>query len=719
MTRRTRIAISVLLAGIALRIALPFGIQAILERQASAALGRPVVVENVSLTLSRGAASLEGIRVGTEDSPILRCSRVSANLDVLGVLLGKIGLESLEIVNPEIVVRLLSDGTLEPLILATQPPAIDETDEVPAEATSTPSVEDEADAAEEGSALPLHVDQLMLENLSILLVPSGGAKGNPAELGLGRLTLRDFSIGDGKLDFGSIGLESPRVKVRRDIVIAPASEPETRPETEPAEERQTSGTGLDVSGTDFTIDDAKFVIQAGEEELTFVVDLSVREVDFGPGERFPVRLRVERESGWLEFNGEAGVQPVALQGNLALEGVSLVSVLHVANPEIAARIEKGILGGKLAIDAGIEESGVRVAVHGGLSVDDLALDAEGRHLTVASTRVRVNDLQASPRKSGELGIRADLASIEIDGLGFRDDTVDPVAIVELRELRVKADAPRWPERDLAVDIEFRGLGEFEGTANSRLVSGNGPSELEISALPLGPLSGYAREGGFLLKAGQASLDGKVESEGTRHSAKLDLALDGLEIETIDAGVFEELFGMSPDLALAVLKDPTGGVRLPLHFDVDTESGETGIAFAQLMAGALRQAITGILTTPLKGLGFVARGVVGERGEMQMEPIRFEPGSDDWNDGEEDYVAALARSLVARPGIAARITGRATEDEARRPERLAEKRAKVVLRALTKAGVDAVALEVGPVAIGESGVLVEFVARPQNGTSSQE
>lgn len=543
-----------------------------------------------------------------------------------------------------------------------------------------------------------------MEALSIVLVPADQADATPSELSLGRVALGDFSIVDGQVDFGSIGIDRPRVSFPRDLEIAPAPQ-----DAAPSEAPPTSGGGLSVSGNDFTIEDARFVIAVAGEEVELDLDASLRNVKTGPGETFPVKLRIGREKGWLELDGDVGVQPPTLRGKLTLEGVSLINALVLADPDAAARVQKGTLGGELALDVGLEEDGVRLALDGGLSLDGLELEAEGRQVTAGAARLEVADLGVRPAAGGSSAVTAERVTLEFDGFGFQDASVDPTAIVELLEIRMKAGDVRWPEKDLAFDVSFRGFGEFSGTATSRLDAGAGRSEITVATLPLTPFSGYARAGGFLLQSGDAHLEGGIDSKGTRHDARFDLVLDGLEIETIDAGAFEELLGMSPDLALAVLEDPSGSLRLPLNADVDT-AGETEFSLAQLLGGALRQAITGIVTMPLKGLGSVARGVVGEKGELQMQPVAFAPGDSDWIEGEDDYLAAIARTLAARPAIGVKIIGRAQEDEARRPERLAEKRAKAVARALEKAGVDPEAIQVAPTAEGEPGVVVEVVPR---------
>lgn len=111
-SRRNRIVLGILLFLLVVRLVLPYGIRALLEGQASAALGRPVVVDDVSLALSRGQASLEGVRIGDGDAPLLRVARIAANLDVLGLLGGEIRLETADLVEAKAVVRLLADGTI-------------------------------------------------------------------------------------------------------------------------------------------------------------------------------------------------------------------------------------------------------------------------------------------------------------------------------------------------------------------------------------------------------------------------------------------------------------------------------------------------------------------------------------------------------------------------------------------------------------------------------
>ena len=100
---------------VALRAALPFALEQLAERQGSAALGVPLRVGDVDLSLVTGGVAIEELRVGNRALPIdipeidpaaafLSLDRVWARISWLDLLRGRIHLRELELDAPKVLV---------------------------------------------------------------------------------------------------------------------------------------------------------------------------------------------------------------------------------------------------------------------------------------------------------------------------------------------------------------------------------------------------------------------------------------------------------------------------------------------------------------------------------------------------------------------------------------------------------------------------------------
>jgi hypothetical protein len=126
-------------------------------------------------------------------------------------------------------------------------------------------------------------------------------------------------------------------------------------------------------------------------------------------------------------------------------------------------------------------------------------------------------------------------------------------------------------------------------------------------------------------------------------------------------LFKEHFGIPLSVALALLRDLEGNIKLDVPVVVD-QSGAT-VELGTVVAGALRSAILGAVTSPLKGIGailgagdggggFVPAAVAVELGRAALTP-----------DGEKT-VDQLAELLAARPGVALALDPVVTPADAR-------------------------------------------------------
>ena len=703
MKRRLYVLGALAVALIAIRAALPTVLEALIARQGTLALGLPVSVENVDLSLHAGVLAVEGLDIGGDQAPRLHCERIVANLHFLNLFRGRAQLERLEIGRAEIALALLADGTVAPLVRS------DDLGETPELTVAMPA---EEAASEAGGAWPLWIDRLSIADFKLLLVTPAAPDLPPLEVTLEKFRFSNFTLIDGQLAFGSVGLAGAHAKVRRDLEFEPAR---ATPEAASAKEAATAskgtsaqpGTGLSLD--DLSIEDVGITLEARDAEVELALSASARNLRLDPDSRFPVKLRIDREGGWLKLEGEAGANPPAFAGTLSLEGLSLASVVEIIDPDIPVRIGAGTLGGRLELQLALGAEGVSAHAEGHLQIDGGDGTAGGRELELKQVRLEVTELAYESVVGGPPRIRAKSAIVDAEGLSFHDRTIEPSFLLELLTFDFTARNVRLPARDAEFDLTAKGLAGLDATANGALKGGVGRTDLALAGALLSPLAAYADGGWIEIENGTAGVAGQVSSDGPHHDFNLDLTLTDLEVGHVDPGVFQQTFGMAPDLALALLSDPSGSVTLPIHFEIDALSGDAGFSLPRLLAGALSQAAMGIVTSPLKGLGAAHGALFGDDGDLILDPVPFPPGKKKWDDDQEIYLDALARTLEARAAVHIRLTGIAGNGES---ERLARARAERVAGALRKRDVLKDRIELAEPTAGNPGVEIAIVPAPE-------
>jgi hypothetical protein len=125
-------------------------------------------------------------------------------------------------------------------------------------------------------------------------------------------------------------------------------------------------------------------------------------------------------------------------------------------------------------------------------------------------------------------------------------------------------------------------------------------------------------------------------------------------------VFKQQFGIPLSVALALLRDLQGNIKLDIPVGVDEKGMTVGIG--TVVAGALRSALVGAVTSPLKMIGS-AMGE-GDAGISEPPPIAFHTGRTLLTDEGEKQVGQIAEFLAARPGVALELDGVVTAADAR-------------------------------------------------------
>jgi hypothetical protein len=240
-------------------------------------------------------------------------------------------------------------------------------------------------------------------------------------------------------------------------------------------------------------------------------------------------------------------------------------------------------------------------------------------------------------------------------LAFGDGTLSAPFRTAVRDLSVRARDLRWPGPAVG-DLKVRGVAperapfSLAGSARDR----SGEFAFEIQRLDLPAFDPYAARAGYHLAQGSASLRSSVRIEPARYVSQNELELHDLRLDSAESGAFERQFGTSLDLALALLRTPSGDIRLPIPLTVERENLRVGLG--TLVLGAVRSALLGVVSSPLKALGAALPG--GGEGEVDASALAAAPGSPDLLPDESARVKALRKLLRTRPLLAATLSGQA-------------------------------------------------------------
>lgn len=241
---------------------------------------------------------------------------------------------------------------------------------------------------------------------------------------------------------------------------------------------------------------------------------------------------------------------------------------------------------------------------------------------------------------------------------FNDNAVQPTYRGIVDRLEVTADAvdPGAPSiGHLVVDARLPGGSRLD--VDGKIGATDGEVRLDVKRLTLPPMNPYAANAGVKLDKGGLSLGADIEAHGTHWTVDSDVTLHDLAFDRAASKEFVDKLGMPLDLILSVLRSPNGDISVPV--DVEFDEGGSAVDTTEIIMGALRQALVGAATIPLKALGGVFGAVGG--GGVSFEPLLAVPGSTDPAPGIRERVDGLLELLASRPGLLVRLTG-TTGDE---------------------------------------------------------
>jgi hypothetical protein len=701
---RRRLAIAAGIA-LALRAILPWALEAIAERQGTAALGVPLRVGDVDLHLYRGGLAIEDLRIGNRAQPadaaeidpsttLLSLQRAWVRIAWLDLLRGRLRLRELEIDAPRVRVEREADGRIVPL---------PERAEEPAEPASH----------EDGSGAPprLVIDRFALRAAHLGLSAAGQPERELLGFGLDELTLADVALDEQGVSLGAIGIRRPSLRVRRELALGedvpaapPAPEPPpvgAAPAGAPAAARPP------LRARHIQIERAAFTLQMPDSDLDVVLHLEADGATAVRGETFPARLALEVAQGTLEAEGTVGIDPPLYDGVLRWRGIAVRPLLEPLPGNRIESLDSATASGdlKLAIAlAPADGSAPELRVSGALGLTDVKGRPPGQDMTLAwkSLDVEIDELRlplegtapprvalrrirlvepaarvvlAAPPEGSAAGGAAEepgatasvdsgppapspqlsLGSLEVSGgrVELVDRSVSPEYRGQLRRLGLAARDLRWPQGDVRdLRLAFTGPAEAALDLRGGLRARKGDLTLKLEKLALAGFNPYAQSlAGLEVARGSFSLATTARAQGERWDVSNDLRIHDLSLASGGSRVVPGV-GLPISAVLALLRDPAGDIRLGVPLQVDAEGARAGLG--KIIAGALRQTLVGLVSSPLKVLG------IGAGGDADAQPasLACTPGSADLVEAEQEHVSAIAALLAERPALGLVLRGRA-------------------------------------------------------------
>jgi hypothetical protein len=654
-----------------------------------------VAVEDLVVGRKQDAPSEAG---PDPETALLRFERLLVDLDWSDLFDRRIRLTELALDGPRVRVEREPDGKIDPLGTSGEP---------------TPPEPEPVEPEEPSEPWAFAVDRFDLKRAEVRLFDVASQQ-TPVEFALAGLGLSDVSVAGSDLGLGGIEIQAPELRVDREFVFGEAAAPPAEPGSAPPAE---PGEPLAYQIERIGIQDAAFTLRTDAGPLDVRIRLAAEKVNARSGELFPIDLELELGEGTFALQGQLGLNPPAYDGRLAYSDLPLPPLTVAARPDVAEWVKSCHAFGDFSVKARFAgpEPGVRIA--GTANIRDFAVgDPKAEEVALAwkdleivarevfvplpeegkpvqPTRValeRVSLVEPDGRYSlpasslaellgggeaaAETGSEAaqeaepaaepapaaapvefTLDTLEVKGgrARFSDRRVSPAYDTRVRDLSVAASDVRFPElgvRTLRVKGIIPDATRFDLRGGLDPKSGELHFELERLALP--PFNPYAAGAGYKV-GGDASLTSTVKMRGTTYRAENELVLHKLDVSTQKQGEFEGQFGIPIDLALALLRDPQGDIRLPIPVTVDEKGA--GLDVGAVVRGALKQALVGALSSPLKMVGAVLPG--GGGGKPALEPLAAVAGGEALAPDAQARLAPLAELLASRPALGFRLAGR--------------------------------------------------------------
>ncbi len=296
------------------------------------------------------------------------------------------------------------------------------------------------------------------------------------------------------------------------------------------------------------------------------------------------------------------------------------------------------------------------------------------------TRRAKTDTQTN-KKSDKLDYRIGQINIAGDsGLQFKDERASPafamvLSIVEASLANIDSSRPQQPvsvkllvsdKKDARISLD----GTMQPLAEKLSLDWVG----KVQALELPPLSPFAIQNtGYRFVSGELQADVPVKINQNQLDGNIDLILFNPKVERVKAEPTPEenqgkiKISVPLDSALKLMRDKQNNVRLNIPISGNINDPEFSIADAvnKVLVKTLQTSALSYLKFALGpyGIGLaVAEQVITGNARIRLNPIAFEPGSDQLDAAAIDYIQRVSTIMREYPEIQVSVCGVATESD---------------------------------------------------------
>lgn len=707
---RLLLALAILL--VAGRGILPFALEQIIPWAGLRYAGVRVEIGNIDLGLIRGRLKLDDLRVDAVDardpdaaidpsSALLGLERLETEIEWSDLLSRRVLLRELVLEAPTLKLVQAADGGF---VLPVPPRTT---------ADSSAAMEAQADAEIEAGAPAWEVGVDHFEVNSIdFSVRSESFDAEVLKFAAARFGLEDLWLASGGLRLGGVTLRDPSLHVERDWLLAQGGSPgEAAPAAEPS-----ASEPIVVSADRIAIEGAGIGLQTPQGSLDLRFHFETRDFRTEAGNVFPIELEVELGDGRIHVEGGLGIDPLFFDGRVVWSDLAVPPFMLLRTQELLPWLRscnaEGDLKVKLQTGAGAEPRGVTASGTAGISqlalVDpengelslgfeqfelslrnffgplDPTADGPGqidveRILMRAPSVVFTRPPEALARLREALGIEGDdeaaessetpesteaaaspgtevrVAELEIRdaGLRFVDRTVSPTHETRVEDLSVVArgiDSRSSSIASLSAGALIQKTGSLE--LRGKLTAEEAELELDLRRLDLVSYDAFVRQTGWSVTQGEITLRSSVDRKGEGFRSSNAISVHDLRVDPVGEDWFAANFGLSLDLVLALLRDLKGDIelRIPLVW----QKGELAAGFAAVVRDALKGALTGAITSPIKMAGALIPRQGGRA--ASFEDLPSEPGQSELDEDAARRLAPVAKLLKSRPALGLEVRG---------------------------------------------------------------
>lgn len=245
-----------------------------------------------------------------------------------------------------------------------------------------------------------------------------------------------------------------------------------------------------------------------------------------------------------------------------------------------------------------------------------------------------------------------------------DETVTPTFAGEISQL--SGEVRYEPEQTDRANLTLRGTLDRSVPLELHgwFAMSGGPLRLSLEATlrdyELSEVNTYAEKYvRYQVRRGRVTVKANYSYDGGDLDAENDVVLRHVELGEQRGDEFQERIGIPLKLALALLEDADGEIRLNIAVRGNVNNPEFGMESA--LWESVQAAVLKALTAPFKLLGTILT-VGGKIGEVRIDPVTFLPGAVEPDPSSKDRLAKLVDFSKSKPRVKLELRGLANRQE---------------------------------------------------------